>query len=123
MGEQVPDERGVLAARAVLGPVAYDRGVEVEVAARGEQVGAQGGQTFGARPDVPDRASRSGGAGRGPAAPQVDGHLPVDDHAHRRAHLAALREVRRELLRDLGEPESQVPCTVISRIHHETRRP
>ena len=62
VGEQHRDRRCLLAVLPVLGPVVDDRSVEVEQAARGQDVRAQRGRALGARPDVDDRVLLASGS-------------------------------------------------------------
>src|SRR5581483_10535094 len=103
--EEQADRDRLLARLGELGPVAGDGGVEVEQAARDEDVAAKGGSALGAGPDQADRVALPRPARRtiGEAAPQIDDNFPIDSHADGRADLAALLEIALELRADGGE--------------------
>src|SRR5438477_122684 len=79
MGEQVPDLDALLAARFELGPVPGHRGVELDLAAVGQQEYGQRRHRLGRRPDVGDRVALPrllAGLVLG-AGPDVDDRLAV----------------------------------------------
>src|SRR5205823_4525195 len=112
VAEEHADSHLLLAGLAELGPVARDRGVEVELPPRDQDVGAQGNRPLGAGPEQADGVAlpRPARAALGDAAPQVRDRLALDDDADRGADLAAFREVARELL--LDRPKGGVTGTL-----------
>ena len=102
VGEQVADERRLLARARVLGPDARDGGVEVELAPIGEQQGARGDERLRDRVGVRDRVLLPGPAedGVGEPRPEIDDRRPVQVDRDRGAELSALLEALLERVTD-----------------------
>ncbi len=105
--EEVAYEDVLLARGGELRPVHGHRGVQVEQAPVGEDVGAQGHRPLRRRPHVDQRVPLPGaGPGRvGPAAPQVGHGLAADGDGDRGAQFAPVPEVlleRRPHRREAG---------------------
>jgi hypothetical protein len=81
---EVADLDGLLARRRELGPVVGDGGVEVELAAVGQDQRAQGRHGLGRRPHVGDGVALPRGAvfRVDPAAPEVDDRLALQVDGH-----------------------------------------
>src|ERR1035437_2566048 len=102
MREHVAHRDRLLAVDRKLGPKARDRRVRVESSTLDQEVGTDRGDTLGGREHehdgfLPPRRVRA--RVRDPA-PKVDHRLAIAVHTHRRADLAALVEVARELVED-----------------------
>ncbi len=110
MAQQPAHRHLALARGRELGPVLGHRGVDVELAPLGQQVGAQGGGALGRAEHQLERVVGVGrhGRGVGDAAPQVDDLAPVDvDGADRRPRRRAGRSsprTRRARPRSPGPP-------------------
>src|SRR5207248_9652354 len=93
-----------------LWPVLRDRCIEIEVAALGEQVGADGSRALRRRVDELERvlAPRRACVDVGDTAPDVDDRATVDVRCERRADFAVLLEVLRECLPHALEPRFDV---------------
>src|SRR6266508_4063764 len=90
VAQQVADQDAVLAVLGELRPVRRDRSIDIELAARREQVRAQRHRALGGRPYVADRVLGPWLVRPGGPAPQIDHCLSVERHAHRRPDLAGL---------------------------------
>ena len=98
VGQQPAHGNVLLAAGSELRPVLGHRGVEVEFAALGQQVGADRGRPLGAREHHDDAVlgPRPTGLHVRHTAPEIDHLLATVVKAERGADFAVLLEVRRE---------------------------
>ena len=106
MAEQPAHRHVLLAGLAELGPVGGDRGVEVEQAAVGEDVGAHGRGALGGREDQLQRVLgvRRVGGRVGHAAGEVDLQVAADVQREPCADVAVVGEVGQERVPHPLEP-------------------
>ena len=124
MAEELAHGDGGLAVLRELGPVARDRRVVVEPAARVRHGQRHRGEALGGRHDDDHRVlvPRLVAVGRAAATPQIDDLLAAPVRSDRGADLAAFGEVALELGAHLLEARSDEPVDVRSRLLRNDRR-